>query len=101
MGSWMVWVAGRGGRRYAVLRQGCGPVVALGTLVVVVQLLDKAADVPVAVPPRFRVLLGDVLGFEQGVYVFFVGVKGVDDVLAWVVGLFVLVKGVGDVLAGL
>ena len=61
-----------------------------------------------------------LLGFEQGVYVFFVGVKGVvdvlaglclgvyffvgvkgvDDVLAGVVELFVLVKGVGDVLAG-
>ena len=67
MGSWMVWVAGRGGRRRAVFRQGCGPVVALGTFVVVVQLLDKAADGPVAVPPRFRVLLG---------------VKGVGDVLA-------------------
>ena len=40
-----------------------------------------------------------LLGFEQGVY-FFVGVKGVDDVLAGVVELFVLVKGVGDVLAG-
>ena len=39
----------------------------LGTFVVVVQLLDKAADGPVAVPPRFRVLLG---------------VKGVGDVLA-------------------
>ena len=43
------------------------PVVALGTFVVAVQLLDKAADVPVAVPPRFRVLLC---------------VKGVGDVLA-------------------
>ena len=41
-----------------------------------------------------------LLGFEQGVYVFFVGVKGVVDVLAGVVELFVLVKGVGDVLAG-
>ena len=46
-----------------------------------------------------------MLGFEQGVYVFFVGVKGVDDVL---VGLclgvyvfFVGVKGVDDVLVGL
>ena len=32
-------------------------VVALGTLVVAVQLLDKALTLPVAVPPRFRVLL--------------------------------------------
>ena len=62
-----------------------------------------------------------LLGFEQGVDVFFFGVKGVGDVLAGlclaftssslvssasmtclldVVELFVLVKGVGDVLAG-
>ena len=33
------------------------PVVALGTFVVAVQLLDMAADVPVAVPPRSRVLV--------------------------------------------
>ena len=82
------------------------PVVALGTFVEAVQLLDKAADVPVPVPPRL---------------VFLFGVKGVGDVLlgvgsgclrvCWcqgrsmtclldVVELFVLVKGVGDVLAG-
>ena len=44
-----------------------------------------------------------LLGFEQGVYVFFVGVKGVVDVLAGFclgVYFFVLVKGVDDVLAG-
>ena len=62
-----------------------------------------------------------LLGFEQGVYVFFVGVKGVVDVLAglclgvyFFVGvrasmtcllgrveeLFAVVKGVGDVLGG-
>ena len=33
------------------------PVVALGTFVEAVQLLDKAADVPVPVPPRFGVSL--------------------------------------------
>ena len=33
-------------------------------------------------------------GLCLGVYVFFVGVKGVDDVLAGVVELFGLVKGV-------
>ena len=43
--------------------------VVLGTFVVAVKLLDKAADEPVAVPPRF-------LGF------IFFGVKGVGDVLA-------------------
>ena len=44
-----------------------------------------------------------LLGFEQGVYVFFVGVKGVVDVLAGLclgVYFFVGVKGVDDVLAG-
>ena len=55
------------------------------------QLLDKAADVPVAVPPRFRgrcsccayrrlVCFG--CGPDRGVDVFFFGVKGVGDVLA-------------------
>ena len=44
-----------------------------------------------------------LLGFEQGVFVFFVGVKGVVDVLAWFclgIYFFVGVKSVDDVLAG-
>ena len=61
MGSWMVWVAGRGGRRRAVLRQGCGPAVALGTFVVAVLTFP------------FLSLLG---------LVFLFGVKGVGDVHA-------------------
>ena len=50
-----------------------------------------------------RVSVTCLLGFEQGVYVFFVGVKGVVDVLAGLclgVYFFVGVKGVDDVLAG-
>ena len=45
-----------------------------------------------------------LLGVEQGLHDFFIGVKGVDDVLAGVdqgvEEFFAVVKGVGDVLAG-
>ena len=62
MGSWMVRVAGRGGRRRAVLRQGCGR--ACGCL----------ADV---CGGRAALPLLPLLGL-----VFLFGVKGVGDVLA-------------------
>ena len=63
-------------------------VVALGTLVVAVQLLDKALTCPLLSHLGFVFFfgvkgVGDVLaGLCLGVYVFFVGVKGVADVLA-------------------
>ena len=54
--GWYVWRGGAGGVVQFFDKVVDVLVVALGTFVVAVQLLDKAADVPVAVPPRFRVL---------------------------------------------
>ena len=55
--GWCGWRGGAGGVVQFFDKLVVVPVVALGTFVVAVQLLDKAADEPVAVPPRFRVLL--------------------------------------------
>ena len=66
--------AGRGGRRLAVLGQGCRRARCLGFAVLfvgAVQLLDKVADMPVAVPLLQFVLVVDdpvvqvVAGFVQ------------------------------------
>ena len=85
----------------------------------VVQFFDKVVDLwlpwgrlwwscsswtrLLAFPLVSRASVTCLLGFEQGVYVFFVGVKGVVDVLAGLclgVYFFVGVKGVDDILAG-
>ena len=129
MGSRMV-VLGRGGAAGVVQffdKVVDVPVVALGTFVVAVPLLERLLTCPLrsllgfvfffGVKGVVDVLAGLVtcsslvsrasvtclLGFEQGVDVFFFGVKGVGDVLAGVeqgVEEFAVVKGVGDVLAG-
>ena len=72
--------------------------------VVAAQLLDKAADVPVAVPPRFLFgvkCVGDVLtGRWSWVLTCLLVPRASMTCLPDVVELFVLVKGVGYVLAG-
>ena len=72
--------------------------------VVAAQLLDKAADVPVAVPPRFLFgvkCVGDVLtGRWSWVLTCLLVSRASMTCLLDVVDLFVLVKCVGDVLAG-
>ena len=72
--------------------------------VVAAQLLDKAADVPVAVPPRFLFgvkCVGDVLtGRWSWVLTCLLVSRASMTCLPDVVELFVLVKGVGYVLAG-